>query len=250
MIRKQIIFQVEDKSEISYNYQHEILKNFYNLTKVADENKAKILHNKGYRLESGHIFKLINFTLLFENAIFTENNIVLTESTVIKLIMSGKKENIELFLKGLIVEQQMVIEDVILKFVGVIDDKKVFFKEVMLYKALSPIITTTKENLEKVYLDPYQLQYYENLALNAKRKYKLVYGKEYEGEIFFEIDDLFIMKEKFVRIKQGGVKGHTYNIWIQADKDMQKIIYYLGLGQNSSIGCGCLSIITGVSEDA
>ena len=55
------------------------------------------------------------------------------------------------------------------------------------------------------------------------------------------------MKE-ICKDKARWVKGHTYNIWIQADKDMQKIIYYLGLGQNSSIGCGCLSIITGVSE--
>lgn len=251
MIRKQINFKVSKDVEISYNYQHELLKNLYKLMKLADEKKAKILHNTGYRLEGKHVFKLFNYTLLFENAVFTSTGILCKEDTKVKLVLNGKKEIVENILRGLLVEPQLQIETAVFDLVGVKDDKKINLKEVTLYKALSAIVISTKtDNGEKEYLNPYDTKYFENLANNLKRKYILIYGKEYTGELFFEIDNLLEMREKFVKIKSGGVKGQEYSIWVQADKDMQKVIYYLGLGQNSSIGCGCLSFVKGVSEGA
>lgn len=250
MIRKQIILKPDKNGEISYNYQHEVLKNIYKLMKLADEKKTKMLHNKGCRVDTGHVFKLFNYTLLFEDAIFTKTGITCNENTKVKLVISGKKEIIENILRGLLVSPKLEVDGFIFNFVKVVNDKRVNFEEVTFYKAMSPVIVSTKtDEGDKEYLTPYNPKYFENLANNLKRKYKLVYNKDYLGEIFFEIDDLLEMKDKFVRIKQGGVRGNEYSIWVQAEKEMQKIIYYLGLGQNSSTGCGCLSFITGVRNN-
>lgn len=250
MIRKQINLTPESSGEITYNYQHDVLKNIYNLMKLADKKKAKMLHNAGYRVETGHIFKLFNYTLLFEDAVFTKTGIHCNKNTKIKLVLSGKKEIIENILKGFLSSPKLEIDGRFFNFESLQDDKKVNFQNVTFYKALSPIIVSTKNDKgSKEYLTPYNQKYFENLVNNLKRKYKLIYKKDYAGEIFFDIDNLLEMKEKFVRIKNGGVKGHDYSVWIQAEKEMQMIIYYLGLGQNNSTGCGCLSFITGVREN-
>lgn len=246
MIRKQIVFRTNKQVNIDYNYQHEVLKNIYKYIDKADANKARILHKTGFRLNNKHKYKLFNFTILFENAIF-DKCIVCNPNTIIKLVISGGKSIINSTIKGLLDIRSLEINNTIFDFVKVESDKNTYIEDVVLYSALSPIITSTRgTDGNIVYLTPYHEGYFKNLAVNAKRKYKIIYGKEYEGEIYFEIDDLLKTKEKFVKIKNGGVSGMTYDIWIQADKDMQKVIYYLGLGQNSSIGCGCMNFIKGV----
>lgn len=249
MIRKQLIFKTDKEVSMTFNYQHDVLRNIYKYIEIADSNKAKMLHRTGYRVESGHKYKLFNFTLLFEDAVFGQD-ITCNADTVIKLVLSGKKDIVNSIIKGLMDVRTLNIDNISLDFVGTEGDKRTYIEEVVLYSALSPIITSTRDDEGNiVYLSPYDEGYFKNLAVNAKRKYKLVYKKEYEGDIFFEIDDLFNMRDKFVRIKRGGVKGMTYDIWIQAERDMQRVIYYLGLGQNSSIGCGCMNFVKGVRSD-
>lgn len=249
MIRKQLIFKTEKDISLTYNYQHEVLKNIYRYIEIHDSHKAKFLHKDGYISETGHKYKGFNFTLLFKNADFS-NMINCNENTTVKLVISGEKSIINSIIKGLIQDRELFISGETMKFTGVLDDKKVYLKEVVLYSAMSPIITSTKSNDDSVeYLTPYDEDYFRNLANNAKRKYKVIYGKDYLDDIYFDIDDTLNMKEKFIQIKNGGVRGMIYDIWIQADIDMQKIIYYLGLGQNSSIGCGCLNFVKGVRSD-
>ncbi len=247
MIRKQIIFKPDKKISLSYNYQLEVLRNIYGYMSCVNQIKAKKIHNEGYRIKSGHKFKLFNFTMLFKNAEFNET-IHCNPNSTIKLILSGKKDILNLIIKGLLNIRKLEIDNNVLRLVNIEDDKKVNFANIMLYNTLSPIVTSTKEDDGKIkYLTIYDEGYFKNLANNAKRKYKLMYGKEYEDEIYFEIDDIFDVKDKFIQIKSGGLRGSEYNVWIEANKDIQKIIYYLGLGQNTSIGCGCLNLIKGVN---
>ena len=87
---------------------------------------------------------------------------------------------------------------------------------------------------------------YKILAHNLMRKYKLVYGKEYEGEIFFDIENTLKVKKKLIsKIKSEfiiiGYSG--FELFIEADKDMQKIAYYCGLGGYNSLGMGSVNYI-------
>jgi len=249
MIRKQIIFKTDNEVSLPYNYQLEVLRNIYKYISGVNQIKARQLHNEGYRTESGHRFKLFNFTLLFENAEFNDT-IHCNSNTIIKLLISGKKDILNLIIKGLLNLRELNVGDNTLSLVSINDDKRVDFANIMLYNTFSPVITSTKTDNSKVeYLTIYDKDYFKNLANNSQRKYKLMYGKEYEDEIYFEIDDIFDVKDKFIQIKKGGLKGSEYNVWIEATKEMQKIIYYLGLGQNNSIGCGCLNFIKGVNSN-
>ncbi len=248
MIRKQIIYKPDNKIRVPYNYQHEVMKNIYYYISIADEIASKRLHNKGYTADTGHVYKLFNYTLLFENAKFKSNYIECDKNTDIKLILSGKKDIIQKALNGLLHIKKIKIEDMEIKLNTILEDKKVVFNPIMLYNTLSPVVESTlNDEKEIIYLTPYQSEYYKNLAENAKRKYKLIYNKEFGGKLFFDIDNALEIKEKYIQIKNGGVKGYQFDMWVETDTDMQKIIYYLGLGQNSSTGCGCLNFVTGVN---
>ncbi len=250
MIRKQVVFKPKKEITLQYNYNYQVMKNIYYYLTVADSVLSRRIHNKGHRVDTGHIYKLFNFTLLFGNARFKQNGILCNENTTIKLIISGKKEIVEKVTKGLLHVKKMKLDNEELILKDIQNDKKVFWKDIMLYSSLSPLVESTKNDDGKIeYLSPYQSDYYKNLAENAKRKYELIYGKKYEGQIFFDIDNAINIKEKYIKIKNGGVKGYEYDIWVEADKSMQKVMYYLGLGQNSSTGMGCLNFVTGVSKN-
>lgn len=250
MIRKQVVFKANKEVKLKYAYNHDVMKNIYYYIQTADEVLGRRLHNEGFRSETGHIYKLFNYTLLFEKARFKHNGIYCNENTVIKLILSGQKDIIDRAIKGIMHIKKCRIGNIDLKLEDIRNDKKVFWKDITLYSALTGVVVCTKDDRgQVVYLTPYIGKYYRNLAENAKRKYKIIYGEEYTGVLFFDIDDALNIKEKYIEIKDGGVRGYKFDIWIECSKKMQKIIYYLGLGQNSSTGAGCLNFVTGVDAN-
>lgn len=250
MIRKQLIFKVDKDFTLPYSYNHDIMKNLYYYMQTADDVLSRRLHNEGFRSDTGHIYKLFNFTVLFENVSFKKDGIHCNTNSVIKIVISGVKQVIDKMIKGVMHIKKCKIKDMQFTLQSIQSDKKVNWRDIMLYKTLSAVVESSKSDEgDRIYQTPYESSYYKSLGENAKRKYKLVYGKEYQGILFFDIDNALTIKEKFIRIKNGSLKGYQYDVWIECDRDMQEIIYYLGLGQNSSTGLGCLSFITGVDGD-
>lgn len=244
--RRNIKFKPDKKISIPYTYEYNVMQSIYYYIAVADSVFEKFLHNEGYRVEDGHIFKLFNFTLRFKNAVFKKEHIELNENGEITLIISGKKDIVKMILKGLLHIKKLKIGDTEIPLKDIEKDKNFKFKEIMFYRGLSPIIESTKDDEGKiVYLSPYESKYYINLANNLKRKYKLIYDEDFKGELFFDIDDALKIKKKSIKVKDFYSIGYIYDIWVETTPKMQKIIYYLGLGQNNSVGAGCLGYVTG-----
>lgn len=246
LTRKVVLFKPTEDIELDYNYNYQVTRNIYHYLWVADRVKSRFIHDVGYEVVTGHKFKLFNFTILFKDAIFNEDHILCTEDTIIKLIISGKESIVQSILKGILQVRKIKLYDYEIPLLKFEDDiGLVRFEDVMLYKALSPIVETTKNEQGNVEtLTPYHGEYYRNLAINAKRKYKLIHSRDYEGNIFFDIDNALNIKDKYISFKGGVIRGFLFNIWVEAEMDMQQILYYLGLGQNSSTGFGCLSTIS------
>ena len=118
------------------------------------------------------------------------------------------------------------------------------FRNIMLFKTLSPVVTTTKaDNGYILSLRPFVDKYYINLAENLMKKYRLIYEEVFDGPLYFDISDVLNMKEKSHRIKGIYKIGYLYDMWIETTPKMQRIIYYLGLGENNSTGAGCMDIL-------
>lgn len=244
LVKKSIILKGE--GIIDYNYHYELMKRIYEALTLSDNKRAIKLHNEGV-LSDGKRFKLFNYTLAFDkNVSYLENGISFNKDNCIKLIISGDDKILNSIIKGIVLNGKIKLNENELKVVELENDKDVKFNNIMLYKVRSPIVESVYEDGVK-YTNPYTKEWYSALANNLKRKYKAVYNEEYDKDIFFDIENILNIKKKMItKIKKGFVIGYTdFEIFIEADPKMQKIAYYLGLGQNSSIGMGAISYIKG-----
>ena len=248
LVKKIILLQGE--GVIDYNYHYELMKRLYEALTLSDDKKAIKLHDEGV-VSGNKKFKLFNYLLAFDKGSeYLKEGISFNNDNCIRLILSGKSEILNHIIKGLVMKQEILIGDNKLKIIGFEDDKKIKFQNIMLYKVRTPIVESIFDGSIK-YLNPYQQEWYSALANNLKRKYKAVYGEDYQDELFFDIEDILNVKKKFItKIKKGFVIGYTdFEIFIQATPKMQKIAYNLGLGQNSSIGMGAISYIKGWNNE-
>ena len=250
--RKVIHFIASEESVINYNYQYKLMQDAYKLMTTIDAEKTKIIHNKGFKVEK-KTYKLFNFHVYFEGANYTREGIEIKKGSAVKFTISGANKVLNLLFKGILKAGVIQIDNCNLTLKSVEDDKKFRFNKIMLYKVRNPVVESIyNPDMKKAeFLNPCDMRYYEALGRNLLRKYEAVYSEKYEGKLFFEIEDFCKIKQKFIKDihKDGFVIGFSnFEIYIQADVDMQKIAYNCGLGQNNSLGMGHISYITGRSQ--
>ncbi|MBY2477204.1 CRISPR-associated endoribonuclease Cas6 [Clostridioides difficile] len=248
LVRRYLILTVDDEVVLDYNYQYELMKRIYEAIEINDRRKALSLHNEGYKMDK-KVFKLFNYTMMFEDAKYSKEGIHLNSRTKIRLILSGYDDILNNIIKGFIKCKVFKIYNIEFKLSNMDEDSKIGFNNITLYKVRSPIVASLYDlkSKKQVYLNPMQEEFYKALHDNLMKKYKLIYNKEYTGEVYFDIEDVLSVKKKYVtNIKgKGFVIGYTdFEIFVEADKDMQKVIYYCGLGEKNSIGMGLLTYIT------
>lgn len=232
------------KGMIDYNYYYPLMKVIYECMTLNNDEYAFKIHNEGYKQDS-KTFKLFNYHLYFENVDYKEKGIQVNEESIIKLIISGEVNILNNIIKGIIKQNRITLNNTNLKLMK-FENSKCKFNKIMLYKVRSPLVESIW-NKGILYLNPTQERFYNALGNNLLRKYKIVYGKEYEGNLYFDIENILKIKQKYItNIKKGFIIGYSdFEIFIEADEDMQRVAYYLGLGQNNSIGMGNISYITG-----
>ncbi|MER0280149.1 CRISPR-associated endoribonuclease Cas6 [Clostridioides difficile] len=248
LVRRYLILTVDNEVVLDYNYQYELMKRIYEAIEINDRRKALSLHNEGYKIDK-KVFKLFNYTMMFEDAKYSKEGIHLNSRTKIRLILSGYDDILNNIIKGFIKCKVFKLYNIEFKLSNMDEDSKIGFKSITLYKVRSPIVASLYDlkSKKQVYLNPMQEEFYKALHDNLIKKYKLIYDKEYTGEVYFDIEDILSVKKKYVtNIKgKGFVIGYTdFEIFVEADKDMQKVIYYCGLGEKNSIGMGLLTYIT------
>lgn len=245
--RKIIILKSLKKCTLPYDYYYEASKNIYQKISLYNKEYGKMLHDEGFRSKDKERkkLKLFNFSLMFEDKEMTSKGILLNENDTIKLVISGYNKVLNAFLQGLIQNNKFNICNILFEVENVLNNEKVRFNKINIYKTISPVVESVWDKKIE-YLNPYQPEYYNAIKQNLKRKYELIYDKPYEGELKIMIEDMLKVKEKTISIKNAFIKGYgKYEILVQADKEMQKVAYYCGLGQNNSIGAGYLQYITG-----
>lgn len=235
LVRRYLILTVDNEVVLDYNYQYELMKRIYEAIEISDRRKALSLHNEGYKIDK-KVFKLFNYTMMFEDAKYSKEGIHLNSRTKIRLILSGYDDILNNIIKGFIKCKVFKLYNIEFKLSNMDEDSKIGFNSITLYKVRSPIVASLYDlkSKKQVYLNPMQEEFYKALHDNLMKKYKLIYNKEYTGEVYFDIEDVLSVKKKYItNIKgKGFVIGYTdFEIFIEADKDMQKVIYYCGLGE-------------------
>lgn len=241
MIRRQVLLRVKRNSVLNYNYKHAVASMLYAVGREEAEESMTQLHDKGYDGGEGFRFKLFTHTILFKNAEFKQDGIHISKGTEVRLLISGKDEIVTTLMKTLHLGKELDILGVKFEVDAVERDRHITFKRVMCYKALAPVVTSQVREGKRVCLDYWDVEYFRIIAEKAKRQYKMIYGEEYEGDLFFEIDNTETAREKGEKLKNSFIRGYQYDLWVEAAPKMQKILYFLGIGEKVTQGFGFLS---------
>ena len=248
LTRKILVMEATIDMLLDYNYYYELMKEMYKSLEISNPELAVKIHDEGFRIENKKKYKLFNHQLFIENAKYTTEGIEIKKGAICKLTVSGVKEIVKNIVFGFLEKGTLKLFNNTYKVLNIENDKNVKFNNITLYKVRNPIVATRQDSKKNiVFTNPFEEDYYRILANNLKRKYKLIYNKDYEGELYFDIEDTLSIKKRFIsNIKSKSILiGYTdFELYLVADKDMQRVAYYCGLGSNNSLGMGATTFIT------
>lgn len=113
------------------------------------------------------------------------------------------------------------------------------------FKAIGPVAASIQKDGKVWYLRPHEPRFYENIKNNLLKKYKMVYGRRYNGNL--EVEPIF-EKQKgklsyAIDLKGGRVIGFKLPFRIKASDKMKRVAYDCGLGEKNSQGFGMIEVI-------
>lgn len=235
------------------NYQYELSAVIYKTLAQASEEYSTWLHDNGYQLENGKVFKMFCFSHLqiekYKIVRGTDRLQILSDNT--KFQVSFMPENgTEKFITGIFSNRIFDLGDKKSKVRFEVSSIEALpspdFHEVMEYCSLSPIVISKKlEDARKLYLAPTDESYVTAIECGLKSRFEAFYGKVLDLNIEFE--PLTEAKSSLITIKAGGdsetkVRGYNYSFKIKAPVEIQKMIYEAGIGELCSQGFGCVNV--------
>lgn len=245
--RKYLKFIAKNDGVLPYDNNYILSVILYKKMSLFNKEFSEFLHDTGYISKDAKAkkMKMFNYSLIFYNLDMLSNGIKIKKGDVIQLAITGYKEPLNAMIHGFLMNNTLKINESIFEMTKIEDDKNVRFNKINIYKPLNLIIESIW-NDKVEFLTPYQLEYYNAIKQNLIRKYEIIYNKPYDGELKIMIENVLDVKPKTIKIKQGYLQGYgKFNILVQADRNMQKVAYYCGLGQNNSMGAGYVEYITG-----
>lgn len=240
--RVNLILQAKQTTNLTYQYQYPLFCEISKKIALIDDTFGEKYHKEGLRNnKTQRNLKLLTMTLDFDNMKPEKDYIKIYNKNNIKLELSGDKRIINLILNGFLIDPFININNNIFEFKKFEIESKKNFKESHIYKIKHCVVESIKENNKVIFLDVYNPNFYKALIQNLKRKYELIYDKNYEDDIEVAIEDFSDIKPRSIKIKDGYVQGYrNFNIIIQAKKEIQEIAYYCGIGSHNSFGAGYL----------
>ncbi|MCH7402216.1 CRISPR-associated endoribonuclease Cas6 [Belliella kenyensis] len=255
------ISKIGNESFLPINYQYELSSAIYKTIDRADSDFSRFLHEEGY-LAYGNKFRLFTFS-----RIFFERSKVIKDAG--RIHHQGQSANFEIsflidraaegFIKGLFIDQDLVIGDKISKVTYEINSIEAIqapvISEVMQYRCLSPIfIRRKRKDGGEDYLHPedpdYGILLIQNL-LSKSKAFEIANSQDNEGFIDsipnFSFKPLGKIYKNGVKIKQLTAQatmliGYMYEFEFRAPKELQELGYYAGFGHLGSQGFGCVEV--------
>lgn len=224
---------------VPVHYHYGIEAFIYN---VLSKQIASKLHEEGFTYEKRH-FKLFVFSNIATKGVVKNKMIVFNKpisfyfSTPIRDVWFDEVNNL-LTKKELVLYHQPVVVSSLETI------KSPLFKEKMIIKMLSPIViySTFKDpkGVNKThYYMPYEKEFSPLIEKNAKKKYKLLYGKTIDGHLSVKPYKFSENKNKTVTyVKKTVVIAYSGLYELSGNIDLIKTTYYVGLGSKNPSGFG------------
>lgn len=239
------------------NYQYEQSAVIYRILSRANEEFSSWLHDNGYRLENGKIFKLFTYSRLKieKRKVFSEAERIAILSDSVEWQISFLPEvSTEKFIQGLFSNQEFEIGDkksaVRFKVRNVEVLPMPEFTEEMEFVTMSPMCLQLKlaEGGGTKYISPSDPMAAEIIKHGLSDRYEAFYGKEINDFDNFGFEVLNEPKSVLVKIKantseQVRIKGYQCQFRMCGPKALMRIMYDSGIGSLGSQGFGCVQVL-------
>ena len=265
-MRIKIKFKLSGKKQVlPFNYQYPVSSWVYRVLASADAELAQMLHQNGYKLESGKTFKLFTFSQLrfpkhTWKVIPNTDRMELWSRQAFLTISFQLPEQIEAFVAGLFQHQNTVIGDKISKIEMYVETIEVVNLEIpdsktVKIKCLSPItIGLTEENKKhETYIIPTHHAYKELFLNNLIDKYKATGQSGISRDnIDFHITKLYtkttMQKIKAYTNAETEVRGYWFDFELTAPKEIIEVGLNAGFGSMNAMGFGCGEVADGIDR--
>lgn len=244
-------------SRLPINYQYEQSAAIYRILSSADESYAKWLHDNGFQLESGKIFKLFTysrFKIDEYRVLRDEERLQILSDTVEWQISFLPEKSTEKFIQGIFGDKVFEIGDTksvvqfIVRSVEVMSEPD--YSEKMVFATMSPIcLKFHRPDGRTDYLSPSDVRAPFLLFNGLFDKYKLFYGKDCPYAISeCQLKVLDEPKSVLIKIKAGmpeetRVRGFMCKLEMETPVELMRLMYEGGVGALNSQGFGCLKVV-------
>ena len=239
------------------NYNYSLSSAIYNLLKFGSPEFSTFLHDIGYEANNKN-YKLFSFALRLEEFTIDKDVFILKSANANLYISTPLVETfIQNFIIGTFEMQKLELTGSDSKTVFSIDQVENLpepqFKEVMKFKLLSPLVLSTKKEinnkLKQYYLRPGDGEKInEVLSNNLKNKYKLIFNHDIDcDEVTLKWDMDYLKRHdritKKVTINENGkypidIIGIMAPFILEGNPELIKIGYECGFGEKNSMGFG------------
>ena len=222
---------------IPFNYNAKINAMILDKIKLADVEYAEQIHN-------GRSFKFFTFSNLIipNRQIDAARGGLIVKSNEINLIISSPdKKFAHAFLAGIVQDPLVNIGGVKLVFesMNIIDDPD-FSSGILTFKTLTPIITSTKKEVEGVLkkwdLTPKDIHFYSNIRNNIIKKYIAFNGILQDDR--FNLSTIKLLNTKRISVKNTFHVGNMGIFKMSGTPQLLEFAYNCGLGERNSMGFG------------
>ena len=276
-MRLQLTLSLTEEKSLHFDYNPYIQAWIYHILGEADGELATFLHDQGYG-EENRQFKFFTFAEpnLYPYKVDAKVGFFRLQGTTIELeVAFAIDQHLKRFVEGLFLNQtgrwgalHFVVAEIVIK-----DEPD--FSTLMTYTTLSPVLLKKKYERDKKekHLAPnwdalpardqneicqlddtitpnsYTAFFANHLIKNIKRKdqvFSLVTDVEADHEEI-EVNVLKVGRSKLIHLsKDGGkkvsIKAYHFTFELSAPLEVHQMIYNAGLGDNCSMGLGCLGV--------
>ncbi|OKY78760.1 MAG: CRISPR-Cas system related protein Cas6, RAMP superfamily [Candidatus Methanohalarchaeum thermophilum] len=236
----------EEISKVPYNHLFELMS--ASLNKIGE-----VSPDLAYKYHEKPKYKPYNLSWINVDVKKTDKHGITPKNSKANYYFSSpKKELTKSFVEGFLENPELTIKkqkDIKFKLDSIQSLEEPKFEEKMVFETITPIAVRTQTKngdgeLKTIDLRPNSKKFYDNLFQNLINRYKDYYDKEPKKDLN-ELDFRFIdSKPKRLKIKDTWQMSTQMKFEINATEQINRFIYYTGLGERNNQGFGCLKAIS------
>lgn len=247
---------LSQQPELMWNYHYPLSSWLYSVISRADEKYAAFLHDKGYRVDSGKVFKHFTFSDLRAKINFRkgEPGFRVMSPMVQWMVSFYVDKAAESFIIGLFQDQKIRLFNKIYDTTLAVERVEVLpepdFQVATRFKAVSAMVIAEKVDGKDQYLAPDDPGFGFYLLSGLKDKYRSIFQENEiesglaDADITFKLIDASKAKSRKITIKEDKreatqVKGYRdFEFELTGPKEILEVGFYGGFGKECAQGFG------------